>query len=352
MNNFKEIAQKMVLNRKRTILLIPNKTKVKSEYLEELSNEQFVAAFRDLQKIVIKIYEDIEKSPFDWGYPDFEITEGYYHRVTDFLLAFVLCGVCNNGILTINMKPFLKYSSIKRHKKQELMITGFNKIGFLIEGFNKKSLSFTFTYPKNPNIIIVLNEYVHALGENSLHWSAQEMCKWNFSYRFIEDSAMQKYETVFHSKMDLASENLRKIQNWLHEEAEKYGYKIDVSHPYEKNCIQYQKGSKIFLLVGEKEIKNVPAIFSKVIFRNVFANEKEKIMELNNEFPDTFKSNCNLCNGSKQKDSKCSMRICYDIEEKHYKNCAYKSFYFYNPTIDCVKNIMNLFLIENNIKKI
>jgi len=351
MNNFEEIAKEAASSRKKLILLIPDNIKVDPKHLGKLTNEQFISAFRDLQKFIIKLYGEIEKCPFDWGYPDFETTDGYYNRLTDFLFSFVFCGAYNEGTLNVDMKKFAKFSVIKRHKKADSMIKCFNKNGLIIDGYDRKSLSFTVTYPKNPDVIVVLNTYVYALGKNALHWSAREMCMWNFSYRFIEDSSMQKYETVFHTKMDLSSEKIKKIQYWLHEEAEEYGYKINVSHPYEKNCIQYQKGVKSFLLAGEKEIKGVPVIFSKVIFRNVFENNKETILKLNAKFPEVFKSNCTMCNGSKTKDSKCSMRICYDIEGKQQKNCAYRSFIFYNPKLEDIKIILDLFLLENNIKK-
>ena len=351
MNNFEEVGKNAALTRKKDILLIPNNVIIGKKYLNVLTNEQFVMIFKKLQKLIIKIYDDIEKSPFSWGYPDFETTEGYYNRVVDFLFAFVLCGSCKKATLTVNTKIFFSFTCIKRHKNPELMISGFEKMGFSIGGFDKKSISFNVEYPADPNIITVLDSYVRGLGEGELHWSAREMCKWNFSYRFVEETSSQKYETVFHSKMDLSSKELSKIQNWLHEEAEKYGYKVDVSHPYEKGCIQYQKGSKVFLLVGEKEIDGKNTVFSKVIFRDVFTKENEKVMKLYGRFPETFKSNCSLCNGSKQADSKCSMRICYDIEGKPHRNCAYQSFYFLNPTLDDLKEILQLFILENKIKK-
>jgi hypothetical protein len=350
MNNFEETAKKAVSTLKKNILLVPNNVVIGKQHLKILTNEEFVAAFKKLQKLIIKIYEDIEKSPFSWGYPDFETTDGYYNRVVDFLFGFVFCGSYKEETLTINTKAFFAHTCIKRHKKPELMISSFEKMGFAISGFDRKSISFNVKYPADTNIITVLDIYVHGLGEGALHWSAREMCKWNFSYRFVEDTSSQKYENVFHSKMDLSSKELMKIQNWLHEEAEKYGYKVNISHPYEKNCIQYQKGSKSFLLVGEKEVDGVPAIFSKVIFRDAFNENKEKMTVLYDKFPDTFKSNCTLCNGSKPADGKCSMRICYDIEGKPHRNCAYQSFFFLNPTLNDLKNILQLFIVENKIK--
>ena len=350
LKKFEICGKNAATNRKKLILLIPDDVIVDQKCLGTLTNNQFVTAFRDLQKLIIKIYDDVEKSPFEWGYPDYYVTDGYYNRVVDFLFAFAFCGFCKNGILTVDAKKFFAFPSIKRHKKPELMIIGFEKIGLIIDGYDKKSIFFDVKCPANPNVITVLYTYVHELGESALHWSAGEMCKWNFSYRYIEDSATQKYETVFHTKMDLSSEKLREIQYWLHYEAEKFGYAIDISHPYEKGCIQYQKKSKVFLLVGEKEIDGVPTIISKVIFRDVLNNETEKVMELYKKFPNTFKSNCTLCNGSKTADSKCSMRICYDIDGKPRRNCAYLSFFFQDLILDDIKKLLQLFILENKIR--
>ena len=344
LKQFENSAKKAAASRKKTIFLIPDDVKIDPKHLAELTNKQFITAFKELQQLMIKVYEDIEKSPFDWGYPDYYITDGYYNRVFDFLYAFVCCGDFSNDILTVDTKKFFAFASVKRHKKSELMIAGFEKCGFVFDGYGKDLISFKITYPSNSHMTAVLCGYIQSFKENALHWSSAEMMKWSFSYRFVEDASTQKFETVFHSKLDLASDELRKIQYWLHDEAAKHGFKIDVLHPYEKNCIQYKKGSKIFLLVGEKDIKGVPTVFSKVIFRDAFVKEKEKIMELYNKFPDTFKSNCRMCRNN------CNMRICYEIEGNTHKNCAYNSFYFYNLTLDNVKELLELYIIENKIK--
>jgi hypothetical protein len=84
-----------------------------------------------------------------------------------------------------------------------------------------------------------------------------------------------------------------------------------------------------------------------VIFRDVFEKEEDAVLSLTRKFPDTFKSNCHYCGG---KEKECAMRICYDIEEKPHRNCAYNSFYFYNPTLEDVKVILQLYISENKIK--
>ena len=102
-----------VENKKKYILLIPEGVKINPIYLSELDNDQFVTEFRNLQQLIINIYSDICDVPFDWGYPDFYVTDGYYNRLNDILLAFAFYGTYNNGILSVNSKEFFKNSTIK-----------------------------------------------------------------------------------------------------------------------------------------------------------------------------------------------------------------------------------------------
>lgn len=346
---YEDIAKQAVKNRRENILLIPNDAYINPKHLREITNNEFILSFRQLQQIIINTYSDIEKSPFYWGYPDCDQTDGYYNRVTDFLFAFVFNGTYENDILTVNKKEFLSDKRIKIHKKIEQMILGFNNMGFSIEGFDKKSISFTVKYPNNPYVIYVLNVYINEIPKDKPNWLLG-MPRLSFSYRFIEDPNKQKYETIFISELDYQSKKLQDIQYFLHKEAAKMGYKIDINEWREKGCILYKKGAKRFMLVGEYKKDGLPVITSKIIFRGVFDKEKEKMEDLYLRFPDTFKSNCTLCNGSKPFDGECSMRISYVLGGKSHCNCAYNSFRFYNIELNDVKDLLNLFIIENKIK--
>jgi len=343
---FEDAGKKAAVSRKKTIVPIPDDAKIDVRHLDGVENSEFIAAFRELQIVVADVYDDIEKAPFEWGYPDFYTTDGYYNILIDFLFGFITAGDCKDGTLMVNAKKFRALTSVKRHKKHEKVIAGLQKMGFDVKGFDKKSTFFEVAYLKNQHVITALNSYVSGLDGRSASWS-MALPRYSLSHRFIEDITEQEHETVFHATMDLSTEKLKEIQYWMHAEAEKYGFKIDDTRPLDKHAICYQKGSKTFLLVGEMEINGVPTIFSKVIFRDVFESEKEKIAALNGKFSDTFKSNCWACNG---KDSKCVMRICYDIDDELRRNCAYRSFYFYNLTLDDVKALVELHIAENKIK--
>ena len=86
---FEQTAKDNVNKLKQNILSIPADAKIDPKHLGKLSNEQFIKAFGDLQQLIIACYEDIEKDPFAWGYPDYYITEGYYNRVNNIMFAFI-----------------------------------------------------------------------------------------------------------------------------------------------------------------------------------------------------------------------------------------------------------------------
>ena len=321
-----------------------------------MTNQEFVSVFKELQQLVIRIYENIEECPFAWGYPErndsHDVDALAYKRLMELFYALMSSAAYQGNQLLIDMGQFTK--AIKSHKNMDKMINGLGRFGFVFGGYSKRSKSFTIACPRNPALLSILFVYCNLRNPEQKPWGDYYSSFERFSHRWIEDTRTQTHEMLFHAKMDESSAALRQIQEWLYVEAASYGYKIDTTHPYgayEKGCIAYRKGSKGFLLVGERKIDGISTIFSKVIFRNVFEKEKGEMQEFYCKFPNTFKSNCTLCNGSKPADGKCTMRICYEIDGKAHRNCAYNSFFFFHPTLDDIKDIMQLFIIENKIMK-
>ncbi|MCL2022774.1 MAG: hypothetical protein FWG82_00185 [Oscillospiraceae bacterium] len=342
---FEQTAKDEVKKRRNDILPISDDVKITPKHLSELSNEQFVKAFGDLQRLIIACYDDIEKDPFAWGYPDYYTTGGYYNRINNILFALVFCGEYSKGVLKVDAAKFFARADVKRHKNIEMMISGFEKMGFVIEPFDKKSKAFTLSCPNNPNMIIVLNAYAGEIDENTPDWK-YIIPRNGFSYRFIECPSVQTHETVFLSEFDYMSSALQEIQLWLHAEAAKYGFTIDPNEAMEKGMMLYKKGSKRFLLVGQPQfyLMHTKEIFIKTIFRNVLKHDD--MPELYRRFPETFLSNCRGCQGA----NPCSMRIEFTVDSKPRLCCAYNSFLFKNPTLDDVKLILELFKLENKIK--
>ncbi|MCL2603231.1 MAG: hypothetical protein FWD90_01985 [Defluviitaleaceae bacterium] len=366
---YEQAAKEAAARRKNDILPIPEGVQADPKHLGVLSNEEFTAAFRQLQQIITDIYEDIEKDPFAWGYPDYETTDGYYNRVVDILFAFIFNGICHDGAVTVDAKAFFNDKRVKRHKKVELMVAGFENRGFFFEGYGKKSESFRASYPGNPNVITALHAYVSEIDDTKPDWAWGKPLH-SFSYRYIEDPAAQKYERVFHAEMDYASDKLREIQEWLHAEAKKYGFAIDPKEHMEKGCILYKKGSKRFLLVRQGERKpdaghfdpHETKIGTKVSFIHAFEKSPDKMRALVDRFPRVFNlGDRGTCckggsphmfkaGGGESSEKRCTFRMLFTFEGVTYTRCGLNHFFFQDISFDDAKAILEMFLIENGIK--
>lgn len=360
-NRYKKTAANFAAGRKTLIVPIPDDVFIDIKHLNGIENDEFISAFRELQNLIVSIYGDIEKSPFNWGFPDFEQNEGYYHRVTDFLFGFARNGIYKEGILTVDYKAFFADPDVKRHRKAELIVQNLSNFGFVINGYGKKSKSFEITYPDNNNLINVLYSYVNALCENDLSWATdrQHPCHWTisrhkygFSYRYVEEPTRQNHELPFLIEFDLSTEEGKKVLLLVHDEAAKHGYYIDLNEPMNlmfHNSLLYKNGDKKFLFAGENQRILVygggvrRGISVKAEFRNVFTAEKEKMDKLIHRFPDTFKGNCNFCFHRR---TSCQLRMKYIVDGETRFSCSGHSFWFENLTINDVADILEMFQFE------
>ena len=361
MKSYEEIVKLSAHRRRETIFLIPADCKIDARYLDGLSNEAFVAAFRELQETMIRIYEDAEKAPFDWGYPaenkSIELYAAAYNRISDLFCALAANGTLAGEELIVEMDGFKK--AVRTHKKIELILSKMEQFGFSLGGYEKRADSFAVTYRANADVLKVLLQYAKAQDPQITHGMSQRYTFASFSYRWVEDRAEQRHETIFLVQMDVSPKRLQEIQYWLYDVAKGYGYTIDMEKPFEKNCPNYRKGSKDFInaYAGEFWLNQgtygAYRVLSKVIFRSVFDSHSEKISALAEKCPGVFgesDANCTRCHGRKGADEPCSMRIRYRFDGRDYENCAYNSFYFLDPTLDSFKDIFDLFVIENKIK--
>lgn len=161
---FEREARKAMKIYKDSIVYIPKGTKIDSFFLDRLKNDEFVAAFKSLQKLIYSIYDDIEcGSPFDWGWADWNAitADGLNHnRVMMLLDALVGSGHMDGDTLVVDKKQFGRYDICRPIAKAKLMLKGFMDKGFYIEELdNKKCTTFTVSYPNTQNLISVLYAY-------------------------------------------------------------------------------------------------------------------------------------------------------------------------------------------------
>jgi len=339
---FEETAIEHVTQYKSRFLPVPDYFKVNPLMLNGLTNEQFVAAFKSLHRLMTDIYDNIIKSPFEWGYPDFLTTEGYYNRVNDILLSLFSYGTYKDGCVMVDAEKFLAEKRVKQHKKIKMMVDGLNRMGFNIAGCDKKSALFHVSYPAQPHIIIAFCAYVPAAFDMSLPaWSSKNRLGEGFSYRFIEDPAVQEFEADYHAYMDYFSDKYAEIQRWLRTEAARYGFYLN---GVSTKGVSYKKGSKEFLLVGEKEGK----IWTKTSFIKAFEAAPEKIRELCNLFPHVFRlEDTGKCCHT----NKCMFRMKFSLDGVSYLRCGLGNFVFDNLNLDDVKAILEMYKVEKKIKE-
>jgi len=392
LKKFEEPARNAVNAYKKAIIFIPDNTKIDPYFLDGLTNEEFVDAFKSLQQLVYSIYEEIERtSPFDWGWGSWKDIEGYgiYHnRIMEALGALAESGYIDGDILVVDKKEFYKNDMCKEKSQINLTVNGFMDMGFFIEEFdNKKSEVFRVSCPDTPNLIIVLNAYYKERRRDccKCHKAEKYPCMEDcfvsyvnhhdgiFSYRFVEEHPPNTHDTeiFFLAVTDSAPEELRKILFYLHDEAEKHGYKIKPWTTVHNGCIRYWKfdenwGTKSWLPVGSgtswmdffyTQINNTWAAKSLEagpLFKRIFKSHPDKAEELMQRFPGVFTHEASACynccaeNGSND----CKHRISFILNGKEHYGCAKRPFCFQNPSLDDVKLLLEMYKLEWNIKPI
>jgi hypothetical protein len=325
---FTEKAKNAVSALYKAVILIPKGTKINPIYLKNLSNDEFADVFRDLQEIVLAIYQDIERTPFVWGWPDWRgltVNGNHHNRVLRIFSSLAECGELDGTELKVNKKDLAKYDFVNRLNKSNAntrlkpMLDGLLNFGFLMEGIDdKKSEYFTLSHLDTPDIIPVMCAYFY---ENSADNG--------LSYRFVEDAAEQIYCAKFLSLTDKMSDELQEIQYWLYDEGAKYGFTYNAHNPYDVifcDHIWYEKGTKRKpheLASKHFLVKGMDKATVKMKFSNIFKTHPDKANELMKRFPDSFGA--------------------------EYTNPQNFSL-FKNVTIEDIKFLFELYKVENRLK--
>ena len=358
-DTFEGEARKAMRAYKNTFVYIPEDTTIASYFLEGLTNNQFVNAFKSLQEVVYAIYDDIERSsPFDWGLPDWQGITGEcfdhtrVNRVMMILNALVSSSRINDNILVVDKTLFGRHAACKPATRVSLFLKGLVSHGFHMEKYDiKESSVFTVSYPDIPNLMTVLFSYFKERPDgqkNHVHV---------FSYRFVENPAVQTHETFFLAKTDGEPKELRDIYYWNYSEAVKHGFLPQGREVL--GCYQYKKGTKEWLLLGnghsyhEEDFLHSPpyAIAVKVCLPSVFRTHPQLTNELKKKFPNAFKNSFSNCRLERTKNcgEMCKMRIITIINNREHIHCGRNTLYFHDPTFDDVKMIYELYKLENSI---
>ncbi|MCL2407491.1 MAG: hypothetical protein FWC95_06125 [Defluviitaleaceae bacterium] len=361
---FESEARKAMKVYKDFMVYIPPTTKISPVYLNGLANDEFVDAFLSLQRFLYTVYDAIENgSPTEWGWNDWKDLTWYgiiHNRVIILLNALVECGSLDKNTLLIDKYLFNEHAKkkideqlvCKPPQKTKILLDGLSQKGLHIEGFDDENMPFfTVSFPTHPKVITVLWSYFNDRNDKTAIPIRY------FSYRFVEDTAVQTHETLFLAMTDGEPEHIREIYYWSYDEAVKHGFvPTGTDKMY---CYLYKKGTKEWLLLGkgssyhESEFLHSInySIAAKFGFPKTYYTHPDRIEWLKRRFPASFNDHwggCHKCKEKKGTLEECGHRVIFDQNNPKYR-CIKGYFYFKDPTFDDVKEILELYKIENRI---
>jgi len=367
---FQNRAARVVRNLRDEMLPIPQTAQIEPQWLGELTNEQFVQAFGELQGIFIGAYIDIEQDAFSWGFPSAYSTEpDLRRRLGDVMVTLGCTSAIKNNVLTVESVHFK--GMLKNRRKIPQVIAGLQSLGLEFGGYTPKAETFTVAYPDNPHVIWVLKQYAErycqgfcrrcqgctrAQGKcpkRGLEMTHHQLC----SYRYMENTAHQHASVPFHVETDRFNDFDRDIVLWLYDNAEDYGYQLNPRRDHCHDMLAFSRTDAVkccdrskCILFGYKDDKHIERYLAlRIRLANAFSAAPSKISALAKRFPQTFQSFDDEENSSSCcHDRPCNGRHYFTVNGEQRYVCKHSSFIFREPNADDVKSIMELLQYEQN----
>jgi len=361
---FEGETRKAMRTYKADMVFIPDDMVINPVHIGDLSNADFVRAFKSLQDFLYAVYDEIEcGTPFDWGFPTWSDLTWYgliQNRVIMLLNALVSCGHADDNVLIVDKQRFADHAK-KRIDEQlvcrpmestTLLLDRLSKMGMQIEGYHDANIPvFGVSFPDNPHVVSVICAYFKETNPKNTNHIRY------FSYRYVQDPTTQSHETFFLAKTDSEPAHLRKIYYWLYDEAIKHGF--NPTGEEKMYCYLYKKGSKEWLLVGkgssyhEEEFLHSAnySMSVKFAFPKIYHTHPDKIEWLKNRFPASFATRwggCYKCKKKKGTMENCKNRVITNPDKR--MGCVKGYFYFHDPTFDDIKEFVALYKLEHNME--
>jgi len=360
---FEGLTKKAVVKYKHEMVFIPDDTLINPLFLEGLTNDEFVTAFRAWQEMIWAMYDEIERgSPFEWGFPGWEtwtVVGVNQAQIMDVFRALAECAQLSSDALIVDKKAFGKAfgKACKPLHMAKSTLEKFVDMGLSIDSVDdKKAQDFTLSCPDTPNLITVMYSYFMYQEISCIEDCGKCMKKcWhhvkNFSYRYVEATERPPQETYYLAYTEGTQKEVRDIYDFLHDEAIKNGFMFQGD--CEQGGLLYKKGNKKWLLAGsESSYHEVDFLFDpdyqmavKVQFKRIFTTIPNMKEVLITRFPQVIYRKRSTCWGCRDE---CTKRIIFDISGNEKRCC--NTFVFADPTHDDVMFLLELFKEENRIK--
>jgi hypothetical protein len=291
------------------------KLNINPDFLQTLTHEEFETAFRDIGKLIHKIYGDIEVNPEKFSLPVYDV-EKYGYASNQARASWRAPWEPIQILMSVSLnEPLNKITKLK--KKFDAL----TEYGFII---TQSAAGFNLEYPDNPNVVTVLK----LVAEKSRGFSHYSNPFYSWNPRILYSDDINDFNTLYDKMKDEAD---RTFVMQFHEKLVKDGYSFEENNWNEGPGIRYHKRSK-----NEpydfRMLKNKFTLQLMVRIRNA-----EKCMDYVSICPesikDIFRSNDNGC-ANKHKGCNKGVGYVFEGEEKWKCGCCNAPFVFHPIATD------------------
>ena len=319
---FEEPVRKKMGEFKSNIPYIPADTKIHPDVLAQsgLTNEEYVSAFRVLQKKVYDMYEAIEtSSPFEWGFPGGgHLTVGgiKYDRILMTLNCLAHYNELEADTLVVCKDSFFMWDWNKMDKTaSKNTLKKMATFGFVLDGIDDvKAKIFTMSCPDHPHVMRVIFTLNEKIG-NEIHYNA------------IQDPATLPSPTTFRG---IFTKGIMEYEGITHDDW--YGYSFN--------------GKRIARIRWDNTEKSLRLWLKNVLQDKKFAKEIDALPKaLKSKFkPRNSRKPCPC--GECYKNERNETVFEYPFEGNHYEMCEQRSFMFKNLDTEHIPVCLRLLELE------
>lgn len=348
---------------------VPDYFETHSDYLDGISNKEFIKAFITLRNIIKKYYIDASSDMIGYGYSGISrksgneslyknYESGLNNKEKEAQALMLLQRICKTSKLeednlVVNIDNFKKAinSNGKLHKP-DLIIRNLMKYGFNFKGYKKsikKSERLSLLFPDNPHLIKVLKNYCDSkyAGDGGMNEGG------------IYDFAHFNYKLLTIPKNESLQLNNTLVFCQLNNKAKLF---LDLfNQSMNMNGFSFGDRALSGLCWGDSQFAYSPRPESKKdyvarlyqkgdsLIVRLFLKHIDRYTEFIEKSPDYIKTSFvdshGKCTGCK---SSCKTRKTYTIYGKEYSKCQGEVFYFRALQPAAVEQYMDLLILSKS----